>query len=378
MKLFDHLPLPKQAQALAPGKLYIVGEYAILAPQQAAILIGLDQYIQAKVSFNDLPYCELFNHQKDYPPLNIYFDTNEDSPKVETSQFEKWKYVIEAIKTCRTLLTELNIPLRNYRIELDSMLTNARGQKYGFGSSGAVTVVCIQAILKAHGLQALSDISYFKLAVLTMLRLKSKGSFGDLACNVRSGWVYYQAADREWLAKELERSSYTELLTTDWPNLIIESIKAPANLQLIIGWTQHPASTENLVSRLQPLLTQDSTAYQEFLQEARPCVDLLRSALIDHREDVIMYSINHYRQLLLNLAKAYGLPIETKSLQQLVEIAQSYSFSAKSSGAGGGDCGIALGFDPSKIQVIQKAWEQNGIKPLNCKISFSQSSQIKE
>ncbi|MBG9986384.1 phosphomevalonate kinase [Facklamia sp. DSM 111018] len=378
MELFDRFPLPKQAQALAPGKLYIVGEYAILAPQQAAILIGLDQYIQAKVSFNDLPYCELFNHQKDYPPLNIYFDTNEDSSKVETSQFEKWNYVIEAVKTCRALLAELKIPFRNCQIDLNSELTNPQGQKYGFGSSGAVTVACIQAILKAHGLEARSKITYFKLAVITMLRLKSRGSFGDLACNVMGGWVYYQAADRGWLEGRVLHASYLDLLTEDWPDLIIESLQAPANLHLLIGWTQQPASTENLVDRLQQLLIQDPTAYQKFLQEAKPCVDQLKEALIDHQEELILQSIHHYRQLLLNLGTAYGLPIETKPLQQLIEIAQSYSFSAKSSGAGGGDCGIALGFDPSKIQMIQKAWKQNGIEPLNCKIIFSKSSQNKE
>ncbi|MBG9980570.1 phosphomevalonate kinase [Facklamia lactis] len=378
MELFDRFPLPKQAQALAPGKLYVVGEYAILAPRQAAILIGLDQYIQAKVSFNNQPFCELFNRHQDYPALNLSFDDNKISSKIEATQFEKWKYVIEAIKTCRTLLTELNIPLKNYRIELNSKLTNAQGQKYGFGSSGAVTVVCIQAILKAHGLIAHSDVSYFKLAVLTMLRLKSKGSFGDLACNVTSGWVYYQAADREWLENELKTSSYIDLLKADWPDLIIETIQVPANLQLIIGWTQQPASTENLVGRLQQLLIQEPTAYQKFLQEAKPCVDQLKEALIDHQEELILQSIHHYRQLLLNLGTVYGLPIETKPLQQLIEIAQSYSFSAKSSGAGGGDCGIALGFDPSKIQMIQKDWKQNGIEPLNCKIIFSKSSQNKE
>ena len=37
---------------------------------------------------------------------------------------------------------------------------------------------------------------------------------------------------------------------------------------------------------------------------------------------------------------------------------------AKSSGAGGGDCGIALSFDQDSTTLLKKRWADLGIEPL--------------
>ena len=44
----------------------------------------------------------------------------------------------------------------------------------------------------------------------------------------------------------------------------------------------------------------------------------------------------------MGLSRASGITIETPQLRRLAEIAQEHGAVAKSSGAGGGDCGIAL------------------------------------
>lgn len=42
----------------------------------------------------------------------------------------------------------------------------------------------------------------------------------------------------------------------------------------------------------------------------------------------------------------------------------------KLSGAGAGDCGIALTFNPEAAQKIEKEWRKNGILPIKIKIAF--------
>lgn len=64
-----------------------------------------------------------------------------------------------------------------------------------------------------------------------------------------------------------------------------------------------------------------------------------------------------------------GLVIETPQLSQLCDLAQTYGAVAKSSGAGGGDCGICLVDSKEQKVAIEKAWQQAGIHPLQLKIT---------
>ena len=68
-----------------------------------------------------------------------------------------------------------------YSLSITSELDDAkRGIKYGLGSSGAVVVATIQAVLDFYKTPRTSLLVY-KLSVLTNLRLSQRGSFGDIA-----------------------------------------------------------------------------------------------------------------------------------------------------------------------------------------------------
>ena len=70
------------------------------------------------------------------------------------------------------------------------------------------------------------------------------------------------------------------------------------------------------------------------------------------------------RLALKEMGKQTGVLIETEQLSQLCEIAQAHGGAAKTSGAGGGDSGIAFIFEEEKAQAIIADWEKAGITNL--------------
>ena len=64
------------------------------------------------------------------------------------------------------------------------------------------------------------------------------------------------------------------------------------------------------------------------------------------------------------LLEALSADIYTPSLRQLKESSQDLQAVAKSSGAGGGDCGIALSFDEQSTETLKNRWANLGIELL--------------
>ncbi|MGH7895641.1 MAG: phosphomevalonate kinase, partial [Candidatus Binatia bacterium] len=61
--------------------------------------------------------------------------------------------------------------------------------------------------------------------------------------------------------------------------------------------------------------------------------------------------------------------IVTPALRRLVEVARRAGAVAKPSGAGGGDCGIALATSPGVAAAVRAAWRDGGILPLDITIA---------
>lgn len=365
--LFTLSPSRTSNQQSVPGKLFISGEYAILFPKQPAILIAVNQYLHAHIQDNQVENQTTITSEllADAP---LTFSNPDQLADINQGHLASWKYVIQALEVCRELLDSLHLPFYHFDLHFTTELINEAGLKFGLGSSGAVTVATIRSILAYHGVHAINNEIIYRLAAIVLIKLGSNGSLGDIAAISQGAWVYYQSFDREWLRKELARGlSLEDLLVMDWPDLIIESLTVSEEMNLQIGWTQKPASTDNLVADLLSQSPQENPFFQEFLKDAAKSVKELKNALIEANFNLIETEINNYRQLLLALSRTYELQIETKSLTELITIAHDHHYVAKSSGAGGGDCGIAIAKDSDKAHELQKAWNEKDIIPLNLK-----------
>ncbi|WP_373804590.1 phosphomevalonate kinase, partial [Jeotgalibaca porci] len=204
----------------------------------------------------------------------------------------------------------------------------------------------------------------YKLASLAHLSVKSNGSFGDIAASCFTGWIAYSCFDREWVKKKQTEMTITELITMPWPDLMIRQLRVPDNLQLLIGWTASPASTTHLVDKVNDKRQDMADFFPNFLAKSKTIVNDLIIAFDQNKTQAIKDGIRKNRALLLKLAKHTGISIETPLLEKLVEAAETFGGAAKSSGAGGGDCGIALVDNADTILPLFKQWEADGVVPL--------------
>ena len=112
----------------------------------------------------------------------------------------------------------------------------------------------------------------------------------------------------------------------------------------------------------------DDGAYAVFLRDSEACLARLVRALEEGDSRGVMRRIEQSRRLLLGLSRTSGVVIETPLLERLVDIAREHGAAAKSSGAGGGDCGIALCPPATDAAAMCAAWEAAGIVPLDLSV----------
>ena len=99
---------------------------------------------------------------------------------------------------------------------------------------------------------------------------------------------------------------------------------------------------------------------QNFLSSSKETVVALVEALEQGESEKIIEQVEVASQLLEGLST----DIYTPSLRQLKTASQDLQAVAKSSGAGGGDCGIALSFDVQSTETLKNRWANLGIELL--------------
>lgn len=350
-------------EASAPGKLYIAGEYAVLEPNHPAILIALNQYITVHLEESQT-VGTISSSYSNFMPIPW---TRKNGTVFVDERENPFNYVIQAIKTTEDYVRALNKPLRFYNLSIESDLDNKDGRKYGLGSSGAVTVATIKALLAFYEVDYTKDMVY-KLSVLTHLAIHSNGSFGDIAASTYGGWIAYSTFNRQWLQQKSQTTPIEKLIAMDWADLMIKPLPAPTDLQLAIGWTGSPASTTSLVDQVQEDVEQEENYHERFLIEARAIVETMIEAFFNHDSKAICAGISQYRTLLQQLTQHTGVIIETPALTSLCNIALDNGGVAKSSGAGGGDCGIALLPKEADLTKLSEDWEKHQIEYLHFQV----------
>lgn len=329
----------------APGKLFVVGEYAVIETGEPAVLVAVNRYLRLKLT------------------------ERQDAKPRATSD-----HVRAAINTIDELRVARGLKERQFEIEIKSELDADDGRKFGLGSSAAVTVATVDALAQLYELN-LNQLERFKLALLATITISPRASGGDLAASTFGGWIRYTSPDRTALRDHhAQHGILSALESYAWSRLSVQSLPAPVNLELLVGWTGSPASTEKLVESAVSTSTasQDPQHNELFLAESRACVDMFADALLGKDlgtpDQNIGQAIRTARALLQQLSADRNVTIETPMLEELCTIAEQHDAAAKPSGAGGGDCGIALASPTSEITSILREWKQRGIVPLDLQV----------
>ena len=317
------------------GKLYWAGEYAILEPGQLALIKAIPIYMKAVIAFSEnyCIYSDMFDFAVDLTPNPAY------------------SLIQETIALVNDFLADRGQTLRPFSLEIRGKMER-EGKKFGLGSSGSVVVLVIKALLALYNLSIDQDL-LFKLASAVLLKRGDNGSMGDLACIVAEDLVLYQSFDRKKIATWLEEENLTTVLERDWGFSILQ-VKSTLECDFLVGWTKQVAVSSDMVQQIKQNINQN------FLTFSKATVSALVEALEHGNAEKIIEQLETASQLLEGLSP----DIYTPSLRQLKEASQDLQAVAKSSGAGGGDCGIALSFDEQSTETIKNRWANLGIELL--------------
>ena len=317
------------------GKLYWAGEYAILEPGQLALIKAIPIYMRGEIAFSDSYriYSDMFDFAVDLTPNPAY------------------SLIQETIALVNDFLADCGQTLRPFSLEIHGKMER-EGKKFGLGSSGSVVVLVVKALLALYHLSIEQDL-LFKLASTVLLKRGDNGSMGDLACIVAEDLVLYQSFDRQKVAAWLEEENLATVLERDW-GFSISQVQPALECDFLVGWTKEVAVSSQMIQQIKQNIDQN------FLASSKATVATLVETLEQGKAEKIIEQVEKASQLLEGLST----DIYTPSLRELKMASQGLQAVAKSSGAGGGDCGIALSFDAQSTETLKNRWANLGIELL--------------
>ena len=304
--------MTKDSTVSAPGKLFLIGEYAVLHGYHA-VVAAVDRRVTGQFVPGAAPA----------------------TPLVEK--------VVEAV---RAYLVEDGGSLPDGAPVLDSgALASATG-KLGLGSSAAVAAAGVGAMLEAAG----CDIEYtqglaFRLANRAHRTAQGGlGSGADVAAAIYGGVLSYARRDGE---------------------VDVQPLDLPSGMEVIVFSTGTPSSTVDRLRALETIAESDRAARQQrYAALGKIAADFVVGCANDDARAVVDAAGRANAQLSA-LGDLIGLPIVTPALAAAAKLAEELGGAAKPSGAGGGDVGVAFLTDRAAAETFRQRAAHLGLEILS-------------
>lgn len=355
-----------------PGKLFLAGEYAVVSSGQAALLTTVDAFLHLTLEVNSGQNGYLITNQADHP-LAWTYDVNgqvvSDDP--EASEFPLIWQAIQTVMAYAEAVGMKSAAIPDYfDLKIQSDLDAADGTKYGLGSSGAISVAVVSALLKFYKLdQDITESQWvyrvFKLVAITQAQLGMVGSLGDVAASTQTGVIYYQNFDREWFdqqAKSTGQEIHT-LIEEFWPELMIEQLPIDPDWTLSLVWSKEKASTEDLLKMVAHHISERELEeiMANFKQLAKRQVLMAKAAIQMNEWSLFKSAIKDNFDNILTYTQTLNKPYLTTSFKKALKLVTSEKTVAKISGAGAGDCAYAISSQADEAKAIQGLWRENDL-----------------
>lgn len=297
----------------APGKLYLLGEYAVLegAP---ALLTAVDR--RATVTLTDaapaddsgrgwsLTAPEIGLQRLALGPAATLPERLDGNARRQLALFDEVRRAVDALAPAAGA----------FDIRIDSAQFHRGGHKLGLGSSAAVAVALTAAFAASRGV-ALSPAALFELAAgAHAASQQGKGSGGDIAASVYGGTILYRRG--------------SEPHRVSWPQ----------DLSLFAVTTGTGSSTTTLVSHVARFAERKPAAYRRELDRLATVARRTEAAL--GSADAFLALADEYFRGIITFDTHARAGIVTDRHRELRKIAASSGAVFKTSGAGGGDVGL--------------------------------------
>ncbi len=301
----------------APGKLMLLGEHAVVYGHPC-LVTAIDRrvWVTVKRATDGLVHLSA-------PALGVG-DWSVPMARVCTADSPRGVRFLRAVVCCMARCHGLADGLR---IETRSSLSD----ELGLGSSAAVTIAAVTALSEFMALELPSDI-LFALGLKAVQSIQGVGSGFDLAASLYGGTLQFRPLREATRNLRRCRPDITPLATDHLP--------------LIVGYSGTKADTASLVRHVARRRERQPALTGEIFNSMARLVEEGRGALEAQDWERLGQAMS------LNQSLLDALGVSTPKLAQLVSVAEEAgAYGAKLSGAGGGDCMVALASDERRDEV---------------------------
>lgn len=310
----------KKITISAPGKLMLLGEHAVVY-NHPCLVTAVDQ--RMRVTVESIAENEFI---LDAPDVKVT-DYKKPLSQIGTGDIPKGaKFVEIAVKNFFEKYKLSGESTGGLKISTVSEFSS----QFGFGSSSASTVCVIKALSEIYNLN-LSNKDIFEIAYKTVLDIQGKGSGFDVAAAVYGGILYFVTAGRE-----IEPLNIKDLL-------------------LVVGYSGVKADTVTLMNQVKEKFAENKEGLDKIYSSVDDLVEGAKKELIAGNFEKAGELMNENQKFLVELG------VSIPKLDNMISGAvKAGAYGAKLSGAGGGDCMIALVPVEKRAEVEQAIREAGG------------------
>ena len=316
----------------APGKLFLLGEYAVLegAP---ALLTAVDRRVEVTIDESATGYWQVSAPNLGIHDLALGTDGTlpaglTDQQRTHLRVFDEVRVAVQAavVQAPRT-----SAPLA---ISIDSGALSRGGHKLGLGSSAATAAALTAALARALGLTPDRD-ELFQLAHAAHRNAQNgAGSGGDVAASVHGGLIRYA------------------------PGAAAVPLRWPEELSISAVVTGEGALTTRLVGRVADYAAENPARHRADLDRLAHLAEQAETALAGPAD--FLHLASDYFDALSELDEHARAGIVSERHRELHTLARREGGVFKTSGAGGGDVGLAFSYSGEHTERLARALARAG------------------
>ena len=337
----------------APGKLILLGEYAVLfgAP---AVVVAVSRRARVKLSASKTDNWQLL--APGLVPGRVELEVGDGrelrwhGDEDVVSEFGLVDRLLRELAEKRLIEignlapVEAVLDTREFYRSLGD-----RRVKLGLGSSAALTVALTSALANWSGLEHVTRKEPGWLQALVDVHRGIQGGAGsgvDVAASTLGGVVNYRLAEDESVASATPS-------------------KLPDELAIVCVWTGRSASTGDFLERLAEQRLHRPSEVDRALGRLCEVSEEGVAALLAHRVPSFLEAVGEFWNALDALGRSIAMPILSDEHRRLEHIAEECGVSYKPSGAGGGDFGIAFTDDEVLAEEMTRRSSAAGFQILD-------------
>ncbi len=351
----------RMTTARAPGKLMLMGEYAVTQKGHPSVVLAIDRDLTCSLAPSS-------DFSLNFVGTNIPRITATDWSTLRRHMAEtpNLALVHQAFSWVDRYLSEEGTAIPPFRLVVISTLQSPHGVKYGFGSSAALTVAMVAGLYAFASHKPLAREAIFKLASLAHVGVQALSSCADVAAATYGGRLLYRRYDPGWLEGQLHSKASAHLLIEKpWPDLQIVPMSLNPLLSFRVGWTAIPASTPSLMRRMIEFQQREPDRFREFLWASDEAVGQFVQAVDQNLSEDFCHAVSSNREALRRLSVMAAIPIETPLISEALGVVTQVGGCGKTSGAGGGDALIAWLKNDQVDDLVQQKWAQRGVRMMS-------------